>query len=75
MEDELDAVIDRIDQCLPVIHAKVRASKTAGGSPASDSFNPKRIMRTKAVFQAMAEEPLLSESGEDIKLDDDDDDD
>jgi hypothetical protein len=70
VEDELDTALDRIEQCLPAIHERVAASKRAGQRSPSDSFNPSRIVRTQQVFQQMADEPLLSESGEDIVLDD-----
>ena len=68
MEQELDAVIDRIDQCLPAIHARIALAKRGGDSP-SAAFHPKRIMQTQRTFQSMADNPLLTESGEDINPD------
>jgi hypothetical protein len=67
VDEELDAAIDRIDQCLPVIHAKVEQAQRSGDTPSS-AFHPKRIMQTQRVFQSMAEDPLLTESGLDIKI-------
>lgn len=67
VEAELDTVIDRIDACLPAIHARARRSQQSGDTP-SAAFHPKRIMQTQARFQQMADDPLLTESGEDIKI-------
>ena len=64
---EIDSIIARIDQCLPVILKKGAQGMISSDTP-TKAFQPARIMQTRQLFQDMADNPLLTESGEDIKV-------
>lgn len=68
VDSAIDDALNRIDQCLPAIHERVERGKRAGDTP-SAAFNARQLVQTQRVFQAMAEEPLLTKSGEDILVD------
>lgn len=67
VDQEIDTAIARIDQCLPEIHKRVEQSKRSGDTPSS-AFQPQRIMQTQRKFQAMVDDPILTESGLDIQV-------
>ena len=58
-ERELDDVLAKIDKALPKIHQ--RAQNAAEGTTSTQGFSPSRIKRTRMAFQAMCDDPLLSE--------------
>ena len=64
--DELDAVIDRIDQSLPIILKKAANGEISNASPSRLSVA--QFARAQAVFRDMRDDPLLNESGDDICL-------
>jgi hypothetical protein len=67
-ESDVDAVLDKIDQCLPKIHKRAQDAKIAGiDSPSTARFAPADMKKTRQAFQVMSEDKLLSGSGEDIK--------
>jgi hypothetical protein len=67
--DALDAIIDKIDECLPKIHAKAKEAKNSGLTRTpTGGFSPKNVRQARAEFEAMTEDSLLTESHEDIAL-------
>ena len=64
---DLDEVIEKIDKSLPKLHkiAAVRKKQSKRKAP-SDSFPIAQMMRARAAFAEMVEDPLLTESGDDI---------
>ncbi len=79
-ERALDEVLSKIDAALPKIHAKARAAtqrlepavngagRRSKSPTPTKGFSPKQFKRTQAKFQAMSEESLLTNSGDDIRL-------
>jgi hypothetical protein len=65
-EEALDAVIEKIDRVLPLIHARV--SDIRSGRTPTSGFKLSNIRRTKAVFEGIADDSLLTDSKEDIRL-------
>jgi hypothetical protein len=66
-ESDLDAVLAQIDKSLTRVHARVKQADPA--RPASDGlgFSPEQYKKTKMAFQAMSEDSLLTDSGDDIE--------
>lgn len=76
-EEDLDRVLARIDDCLPRIHQKAKTQRLRcvngrknGSHKPTRPLPVKDFKRTQAVFRAMSKESLLTESGDDIRLDD-----
>jgi len=63
-ERALDDVLAKIDEALPKIHQKARDS--AQGMTPTQGFSPSRIKRTRLAFQQMCDDPLLSDSREEV---------
>jgi hypothetical protein len=66
-EFDVDAVLDKIDACLPKIHKRAQDAKGMGNSPSTARFAPADLKKTRQAFQVMSEDKLLSGSGDDIK--------
>lgn len=66
MDQEIDDAIAKIDACLPEIHRKVEAVKR--GESSARLINAKAIRNSQTLFRAMADNPLMTESGEDIDV-------
>jgi hypothetical protein len=62
-ESDVDAVLEKIDACLPKIHKRAAEAAKNGDTP-TDGFSPAKIKQTKMAFQAMSEDKLLSDSNE-----------
>lgn len=67
-ESDVDRVIEKIDAALPKIERRAADSKRAGKSP-SAAFSPAAFLRAQEEFAAMSEDNLLTKSGEDIRMD------
>jgi hypothetical protein len=63
-EEALDRVIAKIDKALPKIHEKAKDSRQGGKTP-TDAFDMKNLKRTQKAFEALSDDPVLSESDED----------
>lgn len=70
-ESDVDAVIEKIDAALPKIYQRVEESKRTGQSP-SDGFSREKIEQARQAFSEMREDSLLTRSGMDIQMDDED---
>ncbi len=66
-ESEVDAVLDKIDRCIPRILKRAEDAKHSGDTPVG-GFSPAKIKRTQQAFQAMSKDALLSCSGDDITV-------
>ena len=63
----LDEVIERIDQSLPAIHRMCAIRKKQSRRKATtDRLLPEQAKHVKAAFREMVDDPLLTESGDDI---------
>lgn len=63
-ETEFDEVCERIDAALPQVRARSHANTPPTG------FHPKVIKRTQQAFAEMQEDSVLTSSGEDIRITD-----
>lgn len=63
-ESDLDAIIAKIDQALPKIHALAKSTDT----PPTGGFKSDKIEKTKRAFQEMSGDSLLTGSGEDVRV-------
>jgi hypothetical protein len=66
-ESDVDAVIEKIDAVLPKIYQQAEDAKKAGTTP-SGGFSREKLARTRQAFTEMQEDSLLTQSGEDIRL-------
>lgn len=62
-ENKLDAVIEKIDKCLPKIEQRAKDQKHDTGK-----LNLETLRKTQAAFKAMEEDSVLTKSGEDVHL-------
>ena len=72
-DSDVDAVLEKIDACLPVIERRaeaVRRGDSHTGDTPPSGFHPRNIKKTQMAFQAMSDDSLLTGSGEDIKVPD-----
>jgi hypothetical protein len=67
-ETVLDEVIQKIDESLPAIHRMVAVrKKQSRRRTATDRLAPEEARRAQAAFQEMKDNPLLTDSGDDIR--------
>jgi len=68
-ERELDDVLAKIDLGLNKVHRKAKkASSGPRAAPAATRvFSPSQLKRTRLAFQAMCDDSMLSDSGEDLR--------
>jgi len=66
-ERELDDVLAKIDKALPKLHQRARTGEAGLGLTPTQAFSPAKLKRTRMAFQAMCDDSLLSDSGEDLK--------
>lgn len=66
VDQEIDDAIAKIDACLPEIHRKVAAVKN--GESDDHLLDTTVIRKSQTIFRAMADNPLLTDSGEDIQV-------
>ena len=73
-ESDIDEVLAQIDVGLRKVHRKVKTASSLninGDTPCpapTRAFSPAKMKRTKMEFQAMSEDSLLTDSGDDITL-------
>jgi len=64
-ESDIDAVIEKIDQALPRVHALANRQVD---TPPTGGFSADKIEQTKRAFQEMSDDTLLTRSGEDVRV-------
>lgn len=67
-KSDLDATIEKIDACLPRIHEKAKETGRKGKTPSGAFRIGKNFKKTQQDFALMADDKILTDSGEDIKL-------
>lgn len=68
MDVDLDAVLGKINKGLDKIHKRSREVSSEGRAPTTTAFQPAKLKKTRMAFQALSEDSLLTDSGEDIKV-------
>ena len=63
----LDDIIERIDDVLPHLHARAANGHAPSKSP-TRGLSRVKFKRSQSMFQDMRDDPLLNDTGDDIRL-------
>lgn len=66
-DDKIDACMDRVDAALEKITRRTPRDKISSQTPIN-GFHPTKCRETRLTFKAFTENPIVSQSGDDILL-------